>query len=44
MNCDRPFMNYKQLTKMIKIFTTNKYDIVTNCLSENTIKGLALKL
>ena len=30
MNCDRPFMNYKQLTKMIKIFTTNKYDIKNN--------------
>jgi len=44
MNCDRPFMNYKQLTKMIKIFATNKYDIVTNCLSENKIKGLALEM
>ncbi len=44
MNCDRPFMNYKQLTKMIKIFATNKYDIVTNCLSKNKTKGLALEI
>ncbi len=44
MNCDRPFVNYKQLSKMIKIFATNKYDIVTNCLSKNKIKGLALEI
>ena len=29
---------------MINKFNTNKYDILTNCLSKNKIKGLSLEI
>ena len=44
MNSDRPFLNYVQLKNMINKFNTNKYDILTNCLSKNKIKGLSLEI
>ncbi len=44
MNSDRPFLDYIQLKKMINKFNTNKYDILTNCLSKNKIKGLTLEI
>jgi spore coat polysaccharide biosynthesis protein SpsF len=44
MNADRPFFDYKHLSKMIKIFKSGKYDIVTNKKSINRSKGLTLEI
>tara|TARA_Y100000590_G_C15675976_1_gene998029 strand:+ start:448 stop:1128 length:681 start_codon:yes stop_codon:yes gene_type:complete len=44
INADRPFFDYSQLIKMIKLFKSNKYDIVTNINSHSKIKGLTLEL
>ena len=40
VNADRPFVDYIEINKMIKIFNKNKVDIVTNILSKNCPKGL----
>ena len=40
VNADRPFVDYIEINKMIKIFNKNKVDIVTNKLSKNCPKGL----
>lgn len=44
MNADRPFFDYKHLGKMIKIFKSGKYDLVSNRRSLNKSKGLTLEI
>tara|TARA_B100000287_G_scaffold399958_1_gene418742 strand:- start:1116 stop:1811 length:696 start_codon:yes stop_codon:yes gene_type:complete len=44
MNADRPFFDYKHLSKMIKIYKSGKYDLVSNRKSLNKSKGLTLEI
>ena len=44
MNGDRPFFDYKHLSKMIKIYKSGKYDLVSNRKSLNKSKGLTLEI
>ena len=41
---DRPFLDYDLLNKMLKAFTTNKYDIVTNVFPKTYPYGLACEI
>ena len=34
INADRPFVDFDEVNKMVKIFKKNKFDIVTNQLSK----------
>jgi len=44
VNADRPFVDFDEVKKMIKIFKKKKIDIVTNQLSKNCPKGLACEV
>jgi len=44
INADRPFVDFKEIGKMITIFKKKKLDIVTNQLTKNCPKGLASEI
>ena len=44
INADRPFVDFKEIGKMIKIFKKKKFDIVTNQLTKNCPKGLTSEI
>tara|TARA_B100000902_G_scaffold170277_1_gene164770 strand:+ start:257 stop:949 length:693 start_codon:yes stop_codon:yes gene_type:complete len=44
INADRPFFDYKHLNKMIKLYKSGKFDIVSNKKSINKSKGLTLEI
>jgi len=44
INCDRPFVDYIEIKKMIKIFKKNKFHIVSNQLKKGCPKGLACEV
>ena len=44
INADRPFVDFKEIKKMIAIFKKKKFDIITNQLTKNCPKGLASEI
>ena len=44
INADRPFVDFHEVNKMVKIFKKNKFDIITNQLSKKCPKGLACEV
>lgn len=44
INADRPFVDFDEVNKMVKIFRKNKFDIITNQLSKKCPKGLACEV
>lgn len=44
INADRPFFDYEHLNKMIKLYKSGKFDIVSNKKSINKSKGLTLEI
>ena len=44
INADRPFVDFYEVNKMVKIFKKNEFDIITNQLSKKCPKGLACEV
>ena len=44
INADRPFVDFDEVNKMVKIFRKKKFDIITNQLSKKCPKGLACEV
>jgi spore coat polysaccharide biosynthesis protein SpsF (cytidylyltransferase family) len=44
INADRPFVDFDEVNKMVKIFRKKKFDIITNQLSKKCPKGLACEI
>ncbi len=44
INADRPYLDYKLISKMIYIFSKEKFDIITNQFPKTVPKGLACEV
>lgn len=44
VNADRPFVDFDQIAKAIKVFKSKKYDIVTNQLIKKSPRGLSCEV
>ncbi len=44
VNADRPFFDVKVMNKMIKVYLSNDYDIITNQFPRSSPKGLACEV